>query len=115
MNILTRTMAAALLAATPFTMASNAALAVAPGAAVSQLNWHGFQKCKALGRSGWTASARGLLGDGGGGYYSGGFRQFQVRTCFETRSACNRFIQRIHHEVPQIEQLFHATCTSRAG
>lgn len=85
-----------------------------PGAAVAKINGEGFRKCKAMGNSGYTAVARGILGDGGGGDRSSGYRNFQIRTCFETRAQCDRFIARIDHRISQIELLRYAGCKSRA-
>ena len=110
-------LAACILAVAPMTNVANAASssdANFPSAAVSKINSQGFRICRAMGNSGYTAVARGILGDGGGGLRSAGFRQFQVRTCFETAAACERFIDRIDHRISQIEQLYYAGCKPRA-
>lgn len=99
---------------TSMTQSANAVSANYPGAAVAKINGQGFRTCKAMGDSGYTAVARGILGDGGGGSNSGGFRYFQVRTCFKTSSACDKFINRIDHKISQIEELYYAGCKSRA-
>lgn len=85
-----------------------------PGAAVTKLNGQGFRACKALGDTGYTAIARGILGDGGGGDRSSGFRNFQVRFCFKTRGGCENFISRIHHHISQIDLLRVAKCSARS-
>jgi len=116
MSPFSKTIAASLLALSPM-IASGTAHATAPNfpsAAVLKINSDGFRACKALGGNGYTATARGVLGDGGGGDRSSGFRAFQIRTCFESRAQCVRFVDRIHHRVSQIEQLYHIGCKSRA-
>ncbi|MEM7216404.1 MAG: hypothetical protein AAF423_12755 [Pseudomonadota bacterium] len=108
--------AAAVIALGTAAAATSSAYAVAPnfpGAAVAKINGEGFRKCKSLGSSGYTAVARGILGDGGGGDRSSGFRNFQVRTCFETRAQCDRWIDRIDHKISQIEHLHFIRCKAR--
>ncbi|MEM9333182.1 MAG: hypothetical protein AAGA53_17805 [Pseudomonadota bacterium] len=117
MNRLVKIAAAGVVAVSAGLGPTASAFAVAPnfpGAAVAKINGEGFRRCKSLGNSGYTAVARGILGDGGGGDRSSGFRQFQIRTCFETRFECDRFIARIDHRISQIEQLHYAGCKSRA-
>ena len=117
MKKLPKTIAASLFAAASLTSMMQPAQAISPnfsGAVVTQLNNQGFKTCKAMGDSGYTAIARGILGDGGGGNRSPGYRNFQVRTCFETSAACEKFIKRIDHKISQIEQLYYAGCKSRA-
>jgi len=80
----------------------------------TRINYKGFQKCKALGGSGYQLSASGFSFDGpGGGNFSGGGYQFRVKTCFETSAQCQSFINRIHHHISSIERVYHANCTSR--
>ncbi|MGI9351749.1 MAG: hypothetical protein ACR2O3_09320 [Rhizobiaceae bacterium] len=85
-----------------------------PGAAVAKINGEGFRICRAMGNSGYSAVARGILGDGGGGDRSSGYRSFQIRTCFQSRAQCEHFLDRIHHRISQIEQLHYIGCKSRA-
>lgn len=82
-------------------------------AAIQKINWDGFQTCKALGRSGYTAVARGNHSAGGGGNFRGGYNSFQIRTCFETANQCNRFLDRIHHKVANIENFHYIGCKAR--
>lgn len=95
-------------------MAASSAAPNFPSAAVLKINSDGFRTCKAMGDNGYTAIARGTLGDGGGGVHRGGFRYFQVKTCFETQAQCNHFINRIHHRISQIYELKYTNCKSRA-
>ena len=97
--------------------AATSANAVAPnfpGAAVMKINSDGFRICRAMGNTGYSAVARGILGDGGGGHRTAGFRHFQIRTCFRSRAQCEHFLDRIHHRISQIEQLHYIGCKSRA-
>ncbi len=117
MKQISKIIAAGVFAAASFSamlQPANAVSANFPGAAVSKINSQGFKTCKAMGDSGYTAVARGILGDGGGGVNSGGFRYFQIRTCFKTSAACEKFIKRIDHKISQIERLNYAGCKSRA-
>ncbi len=115
MNRFSKLAIAALFVASPLvTMTSAHAVSPNfPSAALLKINSDGFRTCKALGNSGYTAVARGLLGDGGGGRRGAGDRPFQLRTCFETASQCERFLDRIHHRISQIEQLNYIGCTPR--
>ena len=81
-------------------------------AAVLRINHNGFQKCRSLGDSGYTAVARGLLDDGGG-IRTGSDRPFQVRTCFETAKACNHFIKRIRNRIGGIQKIRYIACSPR--
>lgn len=104
------------VALAPLFISTNAG-AVAPNfpsASVTQINSQGFRICKSMGKTGYTAVARGLLGDGGGGRRSGSSRYFQLRTCFETQAQCHHFIDRIHHRVSQIDQLNYIGCSPRS-
>ncbi len=84
-----------------------------PGSTVARINGEGFRICKAMGDNGYSAVARGYLSDGGG-QREGGFRYFQIRTCFETHSQCEHFISRIHHQISGIQRLDYLRCKSRA-
>lgn len=118
MNKVSKSIAAGFIAFASLTSVTQSASALNPnfsGAVVVQINGQGFRACKAMGNKGYTAVARGLLSDGGGGGSRGsGFRPFQIRTCFTTSAACERFIDRIHHKIGQIEKLRYAGCKSRA-
>ncbi|MDJ0614178.1 MAG: hypothetical protein QNJ29_10920 [Rhizobiaceae bacterium] len=114
---------------TPTKFAAIAALALAPAvstgtahavspnfteAAISKINWDGFQACKALGNSGYTAVIRGIHNAASGGTYrNGGEARFNIRTCFETAQECERFSSRIHHKVANIEQVWLNRCSPR--
>ena len=84
-----------------------------PTAAVKAINAEGFRICKAMGDTGYTAIARGILGDGAGGYRGAGGHPFNVRTCFAERSECEHFLNRIHHKISQIDELRYARCSAR--
>ncbi len=78
-----------------------------------RLRWDGFQQCKALeGTSSWHAVASGLLNDGGSGN-GGSSAHFRLRTCFERQNDCERFINRIHHHIEGIDELWQARCYNR--
>lgn len=117
MKRVSKIITSSLFAAATLTSVMQPAHAISPnfpGAVVAKINSQGFDKCKSMGDSGYTAVARGVLGDGGGGDRSSGYRHFQIRTCFTTNAACNKFIDRIDHKISQIEQLYYAGCKSRA-
>ena len=117
MKQVSKIIASGLFAAASMTAVMQPAHAISanfPGAVVAKINSQGFDKCKSMGDSGYTAVARGVLGDGGGGDRSSGFRNFQIRTCFTSSAACNKFIDRIDHQISQIEQLYYAGCKPRA-
>lgn len=101
----------------PLASTATSAHAVAPNfptAAVMHINAEGFRICKAMGDRGHTAIIRGLLGDGGGSIRGGAVHsRFNIRTCFETRAECNHFLDRIHHRVSQIEQIYISRCRAR--
>ena len=77
---------------------------------VKQLSNEGFQSCRALGDSGYAATAAGILNNAGG---RDGERPFRVRVCFETASQCERFVGRIYQHIADIYILRHANCTPR--
>jgi len=112
MNKLTKVLSIAIVAATPF--AGSIQTASATDDIVTQttrINYHGFQKCKALGNDGFKASASGFSFDGpGGGNFSGGGFAFRINTCFETKATCQNFIDNIHKHVSSIHRLYHARC-----
>ncbi|MEO0327384.1 MAG: hypothetical protein AAF217_02170 [Pseudomonadota bacterium] len=117
MRTTSKLVAASFIAAVSMSGATLSAHAVSPNypaAAVAKINGEGFRICKSMGDSGYTAVARGILGDGGGGDNTSGFRNFQIRTCFETRAQCEHFIDRIHHRISQIENLRYAGCSARS-
>lgn len=97
-------------------LTSFSAQAVSPNfteAAIQKINWDGFKACKALGKSGYTAVIRGTHNAGSSGPDGRGDSPFNIRTCFETASQCDRFTSRIHHKVANIEQLWLNRCYSR--
>ena len=115
MNATRNILFAAVVGLTPVTTTTTAH-AVSPNfptAAVMHINAEGFRACKAMGNSGHTAVIRGILGDGGGNIRSAGYHTFNIRTCFQTSSQCNYFLDRIHHKVSQIEQINYSRCSSR--
>lgn len=77
---------------------------------VKQLSNEGRDSCRALGDSGYTATARGILNGAGG---RNGDLPFNVRVCFETASQCERFAGRIHQHISDILVLRHASCSPR--
>ena len=95
------------------TTPANAVSANFPTAAVKAINDEGFRTCKAMGRSGYTAVARGILGDGAGGWRGAGGHPFQIRTCFTSISQCEHFLSRLHHKVSQIDELRYSGCRPR--
>lgn len=115
MKNLSKTICAAVLAAG--TMAGTANFASAanpnfPGAAITKLNSQGFHTCKALGNSGYTATAHGQYS---GGNSNLGVKSFRLRTCFETKAQCDHFVSRLHHTISKIERLYRTNCESRHG
>lgn len=115
MKNLAKAISIAIVSVTPF--ASSMHVAQAREGIVAQttrINYQGFQKCKALGSSGFKASLSGFSFDGpGGGNFSGGGFSFRINTCFESKAQCEHFIDRIHHHVSSIERLYHARCIAR--
>ncbi len=107
-NIIKASLFASALALT--TQSASAVSPNFPAAAIAKINSDGFQICKALGSRGFTATARGTVESGG----RGSSRYFQVRTCFESASNCQHFINRIHHSVGRIDELRYAACSSRS-
>ena len=101
------------MVASPILMvASTSQAAVAGRGSITKINGEGFRKCKAFDESGtqaWTAKAKGRLEEDSGGFLD----IFNIKTCFATKSECNRFIDRIHHHVLGIEELRYARCTER--
>ena len=114
----TKFIAAGLFAIAPLATSIQSAQASNPnfaGAAIARINGEGFRACKAMGNSGYTAIARGIISEGGGGGRRGSLGQaFQIRTCFKTSSACENFIDRIHHKVGKIDELRYINCKPRA-
>ena len=115
MKTLFKFMAVGALALGP-ALSAGAAHAISPNyteAAISKLNWDGFKTCKALGDSGYTAITRGTHSAGSSGPEGRGDSRFDIRTCFKTASACERHVNRIHHKVGNIEQLWLNRCYPR--
>ena len=95
-------------------VATHAAIQGSPRAVVMKLNGEGFRTCRQLGNSGYTALVQGEFVDGsGGGIYSEGFKRFRVRTCFETRKSCKRFVSRIENIVPGVDSVRLRRCEAR--
>lgn len=109
------TLFASMIAIVPlgFSGPANAVAPNFPSAAITKINHDGFHICRGMGGSGYTAIARGLVGDGGGGKRGAGSHYFQVKTCFSTLAQCSRFIDRIHHHISQIDELRYASCSPR--
>ena len=106
-------LAVSVMMASPILTAVSSAHAAVPGrGSITKINGEGFRKCKAFDSSGaqaWTANAKGRLEEDSGGFLD----IFNIKTCFATKSECNRFINRIHHHVLGIEELRYARCTAR--
>lgn len=81
------------------------------GAAITKINFEGFQKCNSFGDRGYSATAGGIVDQGSA---RSGLRTFQIRTCFETRAQCEHFLGRIHHTISGIEELRYSNCKARA-
>ena len=77
--------------------------------AVRNLNSEGYARCQSLGRSGYTATASGIS-ESGTGPGSGTFR---IRSCFATRSQCERFLVDLPRLVGKIDTFRHRTCKPR--
>lgn len=77
--------------------------------AVKQINGEGFRTCKALGNSGYTATASGILSSG----TARGSGKFRLRTCFRTLGECKNFLARIPNLVGKIDTIRHRTCKPR--
>ena len=104
---LTKTIAiASFLAASQASFLQTSAMA--GNQAIPKINHHGFQICKELAYNGvphWSAKVHGRLNE-----YSGHSDQFRVKTCFTSPGACAHFLNRIHHNINNIEQVYSARC-----
>ena len=79
---------------------------------ILQTNAEGRIVCRELASYGqpyWEAKVRGRTNHD----YAGLSNRFVVKTCFESRGACSGFIDRIHHRIMGIEQIYYARCTLR--
>ncbi|MGI9351750.1 MAG: hypothetical protein ACR2O3_09325 [Rhizobiaceae bacterium] len=89
-----------------------AGAAVAGRGPVVRINGEGKRICDALANSGgpyWSAKVRGRLQEDSGGFTD----RFQVRTCFSTRAECNHFLNRIHHTILGIEEIYYMRCRAK--
>ena len=77
--------------------------------AIRQINAEGFQRCKTIGRSGYTATASGTS-TGGSGPGSGTFR---IRTCFTSLSQCENFLERLPSIAGKVDTFWHRGCKAR--
>ncbi len=108
MKLISKTLAVAIIATTPFVGAPLTAQAgESLSAEVNRINYDGFHRCKELRNRGYKASASGTSIDGVG--Y--GNASFRVSTCFKSRARCQRFIDRIYHHISSIDRLHHARCS----
>jgi len=108
MKFVAKTLAIAVIASTPVfgtTIASHAGESIT--AETTRINYEGFQRCKTLRGRGYKASVAGVSDDGAS---SAGFAKFRVNTCFQTRSQCFHFLDRIHHHITSIDRIYHAKC-----
>jgi len=114
MTYITKKICAAVLAFGTVAGTASAATAASPntpGAAIVKINGEGFRICKAFGNSGYTAMVHGQVQ---GVSTRSGSRSFRVRTCFENKAQCDRFLARIHHKIGGIDRLYRTKCKSRA-
>jgi len=108
MKLISKTLAVAIIAATPIlgtTVASQAGQGIS--AETTRINHEGFHRCKLLRGRGYKASVAGISD---AGLSSAGFAKFRVNTCFETRTQCFHFLDRIHHHITSIDRIHHAKC-----
>ncbi|MEM7216405.1 MAG: hypothetical protein AAF423_12760 [Pseudomonadota bacterium] len=98
------------LIAIPAIETINPAGAAVPGRGpVVRINGEGKRICDAFASKGgnyWSAKVRGRLDDDSGGFTD----RFQVRTCFATKAECNHFLNRIHHTILSIEEIYLIRC-----
>ncbi|MEM9333183.1 MAG: hypothetical protein AAGA53_17810 [Pseudomonadota bacterium] len=76
---------------------------------VVRINGEGKRICDAFADRGtpyWSAKVRGRLEDDSGGFTD----RFQIRTCFESRAKCDHFLNRIHHTILSIEEIYFIRC-----
>ena len=98
-----------LIALPVFETVQPANAAVAGRGPIVRINFEGKKICDALAGGGgpyWSAKVRGRLQEDSGGFTD----RFQVRTCFTTRAACNHFLDRIHHTILGIEEIYYIRC-----
>ncbi len=107
------------LAIAALTLATPLVPALAPAANAYQgdvvrLQNEGFDACRQLGNTGYTAVVRGRTVYGsGGGRYTNGYDGFSVRYCFQGRSQCEAFLDRITHIVHGVSEIRYASCRAR--
>lgn len=78
---------------------------------ILQINHEGKHACRSFASTGqpyWEAKIRGRTDHD----YAASSNRFVVRTCFSTRSQCVRFIDRIHHRIMGIEQIYYSRCSA---
>ena len=77
---------------------------------VKRLSSEGFAACRALGDSGYTGIATGIIS---GTSSRTGESAFRVRVCFRTASQCQRFISRIRHHISDVQTIRYTNCSPR--
>jgi len=100
---------AAALFSTAMLAATSPQAAVAGYGSVVRINGDGKRICdtfESRGEAYWAAKVRGRMEDDSGGFTD----RFTVRTCFANLSQCKNFINRIHHHIFPIEQIYYSAC-----
>ena len=90
---------------------TTTAQTVAGRGPILQINAEGRVACRQLTSAGgpyWEGKIQGRTDHD----YSHTSNRFIVRNCFKTRSECARFIDRIHHRIMGIEQVYYSRCRS---
>ena len=110
------TLAVTLMAAVPIltTINTSQATTVAGPGPIIKINSDGFKKCRAFDANGtksWTAKIRGRLVDNSGTFQD----KLNIKTCFTTKAACDKFVNRIHNLVLGIEEIRYTRCSIRNG
>ena len=101
---------AALLLATTLT-SSPITIVQAKTISLSKMKGEGFRKCKAQGKSGYTAVIKGsTLTSGTKNALAG---KFSIRSCYKTKSECNRFARNIPNLVSGINTIEYSACKPR--
>lgn len=77
-----------------------------------QLKSEGFEQCKAIGNAGVTGVVHGKTADGGG-FNSASDRSFFLRYCFNSKSECKNFVNRINHIVTNVTEITYRSCSVR--
>ncbi len=108
-NTLTALAAAAMMAVT--LVPATTSISQARTAEIVRLKSEGFRNCRALGDSGYTAVVRGTSLFGAS--RNGSFGNFNLRSCFQTRAECTRFINSIPRIVRGFNDIHYASCTAR--